>query len=132
MGYEMWDKRNTIILILILVIIVFGFLWGRSYRDNRQYRESIEQLRNELITYKSINKQLSEQNKRFAKSITELRKQLSEYRKRIAEARKIVAGLQRDTGTISGELQQAIKTVRRIKAELQNLKKSLQSNDDRK
>ena len=128
----MWDKRNTIILILILVIIVFGYLWGRSYKDNQQYRKSIEQLRSELIAYKNINRQLSEQNKRFAESITELRKQLTEYRSRIAEARKIVAGLQKDTGTISGELQQAIKTVRRIKTELQKLKKSLQSNGNRK
>jgi len=128
----MWDKRNTIILILILVIIGFGFLWGRNYRDNRQYRKSIEQLRSELTAYKNINKQLSEQNKRFEQSIGKLRKQINEYRNRIAEARAIVAVLQRNTGTISGELQQAIETVRRIKAELQNLKKSLQSNDDRK
>ena len=127
----MWDKRNTIILILILVIIVFGYLWGRSYKDNQQYRESIEQLGSELITYKSINERLSEENKRFEQSIGELRKQIAEYRNRIAEARKIVAGLQKDTGTISGELQQAIKTVRRIKTELQKLKKSLQSDGNR-
>ncbi len=127
----MWDKRNTIILVLILAVIVFGYLWGRSYKDNQQYRESIKQLRNELIAYKSINRQLSEQNKRFAESITELRKQLTEYRSRIAEARKIVAGLQKDTGAISGELQQAIETVRRIKTELQKLKKSLQSDGNR-
>jgi|GEM_PF-3818624 len=127
----MWDKRNTIILVLILAVIVFGYLWGRSYRDNQQYRESIKQLRNELIAYKNINRQLSEQNKRFEQSIGKLRKQLTEYRSRIAEARKIVAGLQRDTGAISGELQQAIETVRRIKTELQKLKKSLQSDGNR-
>jgi len=127
----MWDKRNTIILVLILAVIVFGYLWGRSYKDNQQYRESIKQLRNELIAYKSINRQLSEQNKRFEQSIGELRKQLTEYRSGIAEARKIVAGLQKDTGTISGELQQAIETVRRIKTELQKLKKSLQSDGNR-
>ena len=127
----MWDKRNTIILVLILAVIVFGYLWGRSYRDNQQYRESIKQLRNELIAYKNINRQLSEQNKRFEQSIGKLRKQLTEYRSRIAEARKIVAGLQKDTGAISGELQQAIETVRRIKTELQKLKKSLQSDGNR-
>jgi len=127
----MWDKRNTIILVLILAVIVFGYLWGRSYKDNQQYRESIKQLRSELIAYKNINRQLSEQNKRFAESITELRKQLTEYRSRIAEARAIVAGLQKDTGAISGELQQAIETVRRIKTELQKLKKSLQSDGNR-
>ena len=127
----MWDKRNTIILVLILAVIVFGYLWGRSYKDNQQYRESIKQLRNELIAYKSINRQLSEQNKRFEQSIGELRKQLTEYRSGIAEARKIVAGLQKDTGAISGELQQAIETVRRIKTELQKLKKSLQSDGNR-
>ena len=117
----MWDKRNTIILILILVIIVFGILWKRSYQGNKQYRKSIEQLGSELITYKSINERLSEENKRFEQSIGELRKQIAEYRNRIAEARKIVAGLQKDTGAISGELQQAIETVRRIKTELQKL-----------
>jgi len=127
----MWDKRNTIILVLILAVIVFGYLWGRSYKDNQQYRESIKQLRNELIAYKSINRQLSEQNKRFEQSIRELRKQITEYRSRIAEARAIVAGLQKDTGAISGELQQAIETVRRIKTELQKLKKSLQSDGNR-
>ena len=125
------DKKSLIIAILIFCIIILSVLWVRGYQDNRQYRGTIKQLGSELNTYKAINRQLSSQNQLFEQSISKLREQVNQYRERFAEARKIVEGLSGDTTEISSELQRAIETVRKIKTELQKLKKALQPDGDR-
>ena len=123
------DKKTYIIIILSLIIIIFGLLWGRSYQYNKQYRYTIAELRNRINSYSEINQQLSEENQQFAGTIKELREQLGKYQSKIRQAREIVTGLQNDTTKISGKLSSIILTIRKIEKELQKVKKVLTDNN---
>jgi predicted RNase H-like nuclease (RuvC/YqgF family) len=118
-------RKNIISIVLAIVLVGVALFGWRSCVNNREYRKRIDELGNTVSEYTNINRQLSEQNTEFEASIGRLEQQLNEYRNRIAKAKRIVTELSADTTAISGELSEAIKTVRRIKEKLQQLKLEL-------
>lgn len=113
-----------VIFVLFVSIFFVGYLTGNRNVDN-QYRNRIEEFRNELINQTEINKRLRENQQRTEDNYKQLREQFEEERKYYTELRKQIDRAERDYKQLGKLTTENINTIERIRGYIIELRKIL-------